>query len=220
MDEPFVTRDGCARDDLASDRYRVSGEGDTYCLAVGSPLSLLTFFAAAKKVSAAPHRGEANRPLRIQGKANATGKWQMANRGKASATDNHEAACKAKTSHLHQQNRSLSLNPFGAPKIPKFLISFSLDINPIKRQLQILSNIHPHRLNMRRKLRRLRNHRAINIANGKPGLNHPRNALAQKHPAIRASKPGVCIRKMPPNIAQRGSAKQRIGNRMQQHIGI
>jgi general secretion pathway protein K len=31
---------------------------------------LLTFFAAAKKVSAAPHRGIANRPLRKQGKAN------------------------------------------------------------------------------------------------------------------------------------------------------
>ena len=36
---------------------------DTYRLAVASPLSLLTFFAAAKKVSAAPHRGEANRPI-------------------------------------------------------------------------------------------------------------------------------------------------------------
>jgi general secretion pathway protein K len=34
-----------------------------------SPLSLLTFFAAAKKVSAASHRGNANRPLRNQGKA-------------------------------------------------------------------------------------------------------------------------------------------------------
>jgi hypothetical protein len=44
--------------------------GDTYRLAVGSPLSLLTFFAAAKKVSAAPHRGEANRPIPMQGKAN------------------------------------------------------------------------------------------------------------------------------------------------------
>jgi hypothetical protein len=43
---------------------------DTYRLAVASPLSLLTFFAAAKKVSAAPHRGIANRPLRMQGKAN------------------------------------------------------------------------------------------------------------------------------------------------------
>jgi hypothetical protein len=34
------------------------------------PLSLLTFFAAAKKVSAAPHRGDANKPTRKQGKAN------------------------------------------------------------------------------------------------------------------------------------------------------
>jgi hypothetical protein len=34
---------------------------------------LLTFFAAAKKVSAAPHRGEANRPLTKQGKANTAG---------------------------------------------------------------------------------------------------------------------------------------------------
>src|ERR1700761_4807122 len=45
---------------------------DTYRLAVASPLSLLTFFAAAKKVSAAPHRGIANRPIRQQGKAKAT----------------------------------------------------------------------------------------------------------------------------------------------------
>jgi general secretion pathway protein K len=29
-------------------------------------------FAAAKKVGAAPHRGEANRPIRMQGKANTT----------------------------------------------------------------------------------------------------------------------------------------------------
>jgi hypothetical protein len=34
---------------------------------------LLTFFAAAKKVSAAPHRGEPNRPIRIQGEASAAG---------------------------------------------------------------------------------------------------------------------------------------------------
>jgi hypothetical protein len=30
----------------------------------------LSFFAAAKKVSAAPHRGNTNRPISIQGKAN------------------------------------------------------------------------------------------------------------------------------------------------------
>jgi general secretion pathway protein K len=35
-----------------------------------SPLSLPTFFAAAKKVGAAPHRGNANKPQTNQGKAN------------------------------------------------------------------------------------------------------------------------------------------------------
>src|ERR1700722_6548667 len=45
-----------------------------------SPLSLPTFFAAAaKKVGAAPHRGEPNRPLRMQGKANAVRKQPKPN---------------------------------------------------------------------------------------------------------------------------------------------
>jgi hypothetical protein len=41
---------------------------------------LPTFFAAAKKVGAAPHRGEANRPIRMQGEANAAGKQPRARR--------------------------------------------------------------------------------------------------------------------------------------------
>jgi hypothetical protein len=57
---------------------------DTYRLAVGSPLSLLTFFAAAKKVSAAPHRGKANRPIPMQGKANTARKHP--NQGAAGKT--------------------------------------------------------------------------------------------------------------------------------------
>jgi hypothetical protein len=44
-----------------------------------SPLSLPTFFAAAKKVGAAPHRGEANRPKAKQGKANTTSKQPKTN---------------------------------------------------------------------------------------------------------------------------------------------
>jgi hypothetical protein len=43
-----------------------------------SPLSLLTFFAAAKKVSAAPHRGNANKPIKKE-TPNAVGKQKQAN---------------------------------------------------------------------------------------------------------------------------------------------
>ena len=39
---------------------------DMNCLGWGKLLSLVTFFAAAKKVTAAPHRGNANKPTRIQ----------------------------------------------------------------------------------------------------------------------------------------------------------
>ncbi|GJH17140.1 hypothetical protein CBA19CS22_11380 [Caballeronia novacaledonica] len=35
-------------------------------------LSLVTFFAAAKKVTAAPHRGSANKPTRIRDPATTT----------------------------------------------------------------------------------------------------------------------------------------------------
>ncbi|WP_211632987.1 hypothetical protein, partial [Paraburkholderia nemoris] len=54
------------------------------------PLSLLTFFAAAKKVSAAPHRGNANRPLANQGKAKAPG--TLTNKRRAGQTPHQKSA--------------------------------------------------------------------------------------------------------------------------------
>ncbi|MGF6484416.1 hypothetical protein [Paraburkholderia sp. JPY419] len=49
--------------------------------------SLPTFFAAAKKVGAAPHRGNANRPTRNQGKAN-TLRTQKKREGKKTQQQN------------------------------------------------------------------------------------------------------------------------------------
>src|ERR1700733_9995811 len=66
-----------------------------------SPLSLLTFFAAAKKVSAAPHRGEANRPTAKQGKANTAGKQPTGNEKPEKPQrhrQNHQSAAQAKKS--------------------------------------------------------------------------------------------------------------------------
>jgi hypothetical protein len=61
------------------------------------PLSLLTFFAAAKKVSAAPHRGSANRPIRNQGKANAQRQTERQTERQADrqANQTKPPACKA-----------------------------------------------------------------------------------------------------------------------------
>jgi general secretion pathway protein K len=70
MNEPFVTNGENARAGLVFGPLRVAVRG-AYLQAGGvSPFSLPTFLAAAKKASAAPHRGEANGPVRKQGKAN------------------------------------------------------------------------------------------------------------------------------------------------------
>jgi hypothetical protein len=73
MDESFVTNVGGARDGLVSDLSAFKPGGGHLQAGGVSPLSLLTFFAAAKKVGAAPHRGNASKPPRKQGKANPTG---------------------------------------------------------------------------------------------------------------------------------------------------
>src|ERR1700677_2164129 len=74
MNERCVTGVYCARADLVFGPLRIVNRGGHLRAGGVSPLSLPTFFAAAKKVGAAPHRGEANRPLRMQGKANASRK--------------------------------------------------------------------------------------------------------------------------------------------------
>ena len=86
-----VSQAGVARGRISSsEHFALAQVVDTYRLAVGSPLSLLTFFAAAKKVSAAPHRGEPNRPIRMQGKANAASKQP-----KSSLTQTNKKSSKA-----------------------------------------------------------------------------------------------------------------------------
>jgi hypothetical protein len=70
-DECCVTDAGGAREDLVSDRFGLGAEVDTYWLAVGARFLCLLSLRRAKKVSAAPHRGNANRPIRMQGKATA-----------------------------------------------------------------------------------------------------------------------------------------------------
>jgi general secretion pathway protein K len=70
VDESFVINVNNARERLVFEPLPIILRGGHLWAGGLSPLSLLTFFAAAKKVSAAPHRGEANKPLTKQGKAN------------------------------------------------------------------------------------------------------------------------------------------------------
>jgi general secretion pathway protein K len=74
MNERCATNGENARDELVFGPLPDTNRGGHLQASGCSPLSLLTFFAAAKKVSAAPHRGDANRPKANQGKANTAGR--------------------------------------------------------------------------------------------------------------------------------------------------
>ncbi|MEW6344764.1 MAG: hypothetical protein AB1704_29290 [Pseudomonadota bacterium] len=78
---------------------------------------MLTFFAAAKKVSAAPHRGNANRPIRKQGKANALGTTTKPKAPQAKKTSSLLQGKKTLKPLLHGQPK----NPLPPPSLPSIL---------------------------------------------------------------------------------------------------
>ena len=73
---------------------------------------------------------------------------------------------------------------------------------------------------MRCQTRRLRHHGAVDVANLKALRPHAPRRFGQQHDRVGTAKRGVGVRKMRANIAQRRRAQQRIGDGVQQHIGI
>jgi hypothetical protein len=76
---------------------------------------LLTFFVAAKKVSAAPHRGNANKPTTNQGKANGQKPTPKPSQQRKKLTKNkttkHHHSKAIKTKPLREQKYHLHQNP-------------------------------------------------------------------------------------------------------------
>jgi general secretion pathway protein K len=89
-DDGFVTTAECAGARIPDAPLPVVDRG-VHLRACGSKLlSLPTFFAAAKKVGAAPHRGNANKPIRIQGKANTKRTTKKTNNEKTNNKKNEQ----------------------------------------------------------------------------------------------------------------------------------
>src|ERR1700747_2020333 len=66
----------------------------------------LSFFAAAKKVSAAPHRGNTNRPLTIQGKANAL---RTQTKSAKQTTNSRKSHCRRQTDQTSPRQDQIPL---------------------------------------------------------------------------------------------------------------
>jgi hypothetical protein len=129
---------------------------------VSSRFLCLSFFAAAKKVSAAPHRGNANRPISIQGKAKTVGKQtnkaprRLTDQGKANAagTETKQAPRRQKRPSTRYAHKSLcpqTLTP-DVQALSTGLSTKSVD-KPLRRDTPIAARsavnhpcIHPHRV--------------------------------------------------------------------------
>ena len=95
---------------------------------------------------------------------------------------------------------------------------FYLDLRG--RKPQVCRDVFHHRGNVRRDFRRLTNHRRIHIHRFPTRRAHARIRFAQQHAAVRTGVRRVGVGKQTANVAQGSSAQQRIGERVQQHVGI
>src|ERR1700756_4896633 len=75
-------------------------------------------YTAAKKVGAAPHRGEANRPIRQQGEANAVGKPPKRRAGKKTKTLNNNPRPPPPMPTNHQPPPAITKHPGDANSNP------------------------------------------------------------------------------------------------------
>jgi general secretion pathway protein K len=87
MNDPFVTKAECAGDQIVRGPLRKSVSGGHLQAGGLSPLSFAYFsLRRQRKVGAAPHRGNANKPIRKQGEANAVGNQTKPNKHRRQKT--------------------------------------------------------------------------------------------------------------------------------------
>ena len=69
-------------------------------------------------------------------------------------------------------------------------------------------------------LRALRDDRAVHVADAPSVFPEQRADTAQQQHAVRALIGGVFIRKMLPDVPERGGAEQGVHQRMREHVGV
>jgi hypothetical protein len=97
--------------------------------------------------------------------------------------------------------RGLRFDPLAPAEIAELLVGLGFDVDPLDRQIEIGCDMRPHPFDMRRQLRRLRDHAAIHVGDRKARRLHARNTLAQQHPAVRAGELRIGVGEMAADIA-------------------
>ena len=103
------------------------------------------------------------------------------------------------------------------PGLKQVAIRSLADGGTIEEQLR---NPPPHGVAVCRDLRRLRQHRDIDVRHGETPVPQQRQHLRDEDAAVRASPPGVGVPEVLTDVAQAGCAQQRIAQRMQHHVAV
>ena len=106
------------------------------------------------------------------------------------------------------------------PHRAQLLGGLGLHVDLIHRQAQRLRDALAHGRDVRTQLGRLRDHGAVDVADLEAGLAHAARDLGQQHQRVRAFETRVGVGEMAPDVAQRGRTQQRVGDGVQQHVGI
>ena len=85
--------------------------------------------------------------------------------------------------------------------------------------MQIVRDVRAHHIDIRRKFRRLGNHRRIDVPDREAARGHECDDMTQQCAAI-CILPLVGRRKMRAEIAERECAENRVADRVKQHVGV
>ncbi|KAG0191785.1 hypothetical protein DFQ28_010996 [Apophysomyces sp. BC1034] len=124
------------------------------------------------------------------------------------------------TSVTGEQHDRLRFDRLTAAKIAELFIGFGLDVDSIVMQPEVSCDVPAHCRDMLAELGLLRDHRTVDVDDAVAGGRYAPRGFAQQHAAVGAGKMRVSIREVTPDVAECRRAKQRIGDCVQQRIGV
>lgn len=97
---------------------------------------------------------------------------------------------------------------------------FGFDADAIDVDVQVLSDHFTHRIDVRCHLRTLGQDDAVQVADLHARVMHAADRFDQKVDTVAATIGGIIVGEQSSNVFRRDRSQQRIGDRVQQHIGI
>ncbi len=121
---------------------------------------------------------------------------------------------------LGQQRRTLGPNRLLLADRVQSFSRFGFDAHTVYRNTQNVGDMFPHGTFERRKTGFFRKNGAVHVENLETTLSHLATSHLQHFTGVASRVARIRIGKQLADVAHPGSAENRVGNRMQQHVGV